>query len=515
MKKIADILLRSNALFSGMNKLPKPGFVAVADNLILATGEGNGSGFIGSATHVYDLGDKLICPGFSDVHCFFTGYLLTHSGFDLSPARTAEEVIAAAQKKATTHSFNGTIMARGVRADIPAPDLSAMDTAFENTPAILFVEGGESCWMNSAARRKYDFTPDTCWSENYWKLLRHLLNDREKSVPAFKRYLSMLNKRGITSIKEMGFDDFYGFTDVLEQLESNKDLTMRVHFMSQPVGTAMNLEYGRAMRERFQGDFVRFSGFNQMTDGSISQLEGDMKKPYLCADTCCAKKIDWAGLEADTLAADAAGFRFSLHAQGDNAICKVLNIYEKCKRSPNGKVLHRHAITDLECSDPFDLERMARLGIVAEIYPQIMSIANRKDKLAMIEKHIGLERGRNYWNRRKMADSGVVLSCATDLPLLIDNIPESIYHTVAGLFPEGGEAYNKQNTLTVAELMTAWTSGGQYNLGREAELGALETGKLADIAVLDTNLFSIPPEKARSANVCLTVVNGRVVWESL
>lgn len=515
MSTTADIILNSNAVFIGSSLLPHPGYVAVAGNKILAVGEGDGSQWAGASTSEYKLGDKLICPGFSDVHCFFTGYLLTQAGADLSAAHTADEVVSAAKLAKEAHTTGGTILARGVRADIPALNESEMDAAFGDVPAILFVDGGESCWMNAAARKTYGFTPDTCWSESYWRLLRYLLNDREWSVPEFRKYLSMLNSRGVTSVKEMGFDDFYGFTDVLEELERDKELPMRVNFMSQPVGAPMNLPYGRAMRDRFKEEFVRFSGYNQMTDGSISQLEGDMKEPYCCADTHCAKKIDWDGIEADTLAADAEGFRFSLHAQGDAAISKVLGIYEKCKRNSDGKVMNRHAMTDLECSDPTDLERMGHLGVIAEIYPQIMSIADRAGKLAMIEEKIGLERGRNYWNRRKMVDSGVVLSCATDLPLVIDDIPESVYHTVGALFPEGGEPYNKQNTLTVSELLTAWTHGGQYNLGRENELGTLEAGKLADIAVLDTNLFEVAPEKSRSARVCLTLSDGKVVWETL
>ena len=54
---------------------------------------------------------------------------------------------------------------------------------------------------------------------------------------------------------------------------------------------------------------------------------------------------------------------------------------------------------------------MGKLGVIAEIYPQLQSIANRKDKLAMIEEKIGMDRGQYYWNRRKMADSNVLLSC--------------------------------------------------------------------------------------------------------
>ncbi|MCD7906294.1 MAG: amidohydrolase family protein [Clostridium sp.] len=508
----ADLLLRSNAVFDGTGSEPQPGFVAVSGSRILAAGPGDGAEYAGEGTQVHELGDRLICPGFAAVHWFFTGYLLTIAGADLGGCNTQEEVLAAAKGYQNTLAPGATVLARNVKAGFDGLTEEALNQEFGDTPAILFMEGGETCYMNSAAKETYGFTPDTCWSESYWKLLRYVLGDHGFSVPEFKKYLAMMNSRGITSVKEMGFDDFYGFTEALAKLEKEQALTARVHFMSQPVGAPMNLEYGKSMRDKFQGDFVRFSGYNQMTDGSISQLEGEMKKPYLCADTCCAKDIDWEGLKRDALAADEEGFRFSLHAQGDGAIGKTVDIFEQCRRDENGKMKNRQAITDLECSDPADLERMGRLGIVAEVYPQIMSIADRAGKVAMIEEKIGMDRGRFYWNRRKMADSGVVISCGTDLPLLYDDIPESVYHTVGGLFPEGGEPFNKENTLTTAELLKAWTSGGQYNLGCEKELGTLEAGKLADIAVLDGDLFKIDPADARGMKVFMTIVNGRVVY---
>lgn len=514
MQKV-DLLLRSSAIFTGLDDAPKAGYIAVSGNQITAVGTTDGSELADDHTKVYDLGDRLICPGFVDVHCFFTGYLLTITGKDLSGCHSSAQVIEETKLYAKTLPDNASILVRGVNPDFTDLTVQRLDQEFGTVPAILFMDGGESCFMNTAAMDTYQFTPDTCWSESYWRLLKYVLSNTELSVPEFKNYMSMMNSKGVTSIKEMGFDDFFGFTDQLKKLEENKELTTRVHFMSQPVGAPMNLDYGRRMRDAFTGDFVHFSGYNQMTDGSISQLEGEMKEPYLCENTCCAKQIDWKTLEADALSADREGFRFSLHAQGDGAIGKTIDIFDKCQKTPDGKVLNRQAITDLECSDPKDLERMGRLGIVAEVYPQIMSIADRKGKLAMIQEKIGMDRGRNYWNRRKMADSGVVLSCGTDLPLLVDDIPESIYHTVGGFFPEGGEPFNKENTLTIPELLKAWTLGGQYNLGCDRVLGTLEAGKLADIAVLDKNVFQVPLGQIRDVQVCLTISDGTVVYENL
>uniref|UniRef100_UPI003260BEDC amidohydrolase family protein n=1 Tax=Clostridium sp. NkU-1 TaxID=1095009 RepID=UPI003260BEDC len=114
-----------------------------------------------------------------------------------------------------------------------------------------------------------------------------------------------------------------------------------------------------------------------------------------------------------------------------------------------------------------------------------------------------------------MADSGVIISCGTDLPLLYDNIPESIYHTVGALFPEGGAPFNEENTLTTAELLKAWTYGGQYNLGCESQLGTLKAGNLADIAVLDGNVFETPMDQIRGIKVCLTLVDGKIVHRTI
>lgn len=510
----ADIILKSTKIFTAITNNITNGFVAISKDRIIAVGKPEEAEFyMSSNTKVFELGSKVVCPGFVDVHCFFTGYVLGFVGVDLNNLGSTNEVIEKVKGHSLLNLSSTTVLGHGFDSEkLGIPSASLLDKEFGVKPVILFAKGGETCWMNTSAEQKYCFTSNTCYPESYWRLLREILTDSTFIVQQFKDYMSMLNSRGITAIKEMGFDDFYGFTEILERLEKNKELTLRVSFMSQPVGTTANLTYGKTMRERFKGNFVEFSGYNRMTDGSISVLCGDLKKPYSCAtETCCNQIIDYNMIENETLAADAENFRFSLHAQGDAAIAKVLNIYEKCK-SKDGKLINRHSITDLEFSDPADLERMGRLGVIAEIYPQIMSITSRTSKLAMIEEKIGNHRGKYYWNRRKMIDSGVLLTCGTDLPLMIPNIPESIFHACGGLFPEGGEPFNKQNTLTIEEVLSAWTKGGQYNLYHDEILGTLEVGKLADIAVLDNDVFSMDICNIRQVKVCLTIVNGIVVF---
>lgn len=517
MSEYADVVLQSNCIFTASGEEPFAGYVVVRNGKIISVGKGTcPEEFISNKTICHYLGDRTVTPGFSDVHCFFTGYSVRFVGANLVDAKSCEELIEITKSYAERIDAGKTVLGHGWNESLihpEGPDL--LDEAFGSQPVVLFAEGCETCWMNQAAIDKYGFTPDNCYPEAYVRLLSLFLNDRDFIIPEFKRYMELMNSRGITSVKEMGFDQFYGFTDILSDLEKENELTLRVSFMSQPVAEKINLEYGKAMRDKFTGEFVHFSGYNQMTDGSISQLCGELKEPYLCANTNCVQEIDWEKLGEEVRAADEEGFRFSLHAQGDAAISKVLDIYETCKRDENGKMVNRHSITDLEFSDPKDLERMGQMGVIAEIYPQIQSIADREGKLAMIGEKIGMERGKYYWNRRKMADSGVLLSCGTDLPLLIDDIPQSIYHAVGGYFPEGGEPFNCQNMLTTKELLTAWAHGGAYNLFQEKDLGTLEAGKKADIVVFSGNLFTTPMKYVRSLKVEMTMVNGKTVYQKV
>lgn len=507
----AHYLLRSNAIFDATGLDTFGGFVAVTGKRILAIGRGSGEEYVGERTTVFELGDRLISPGFVDVHCFFNGWLLQHAGADLSGVATMEEAFDALR----SCPREGFYVGHDLPLELAEVDESVVDSAFGDVPAVLVCVGAEAMVMNAAAQRRFGFTPEACWSEKAYLLLRAIIRDAEMSVPLYKGYLRMMNSYGVTSTKEIEYDDSW-FVDQVKSLEDNGDLTVRVNLMSQPVGKPADVGYGVATRDRFADDeLMSFSGFNQMTDGSISQGEGEMKEPYLDADNRCALDIDWGLHEREVLRADAAGLRFSLHTQGDGAVAHALDIFEKCRRGEDGRVALRHAMTDLECADPEDYARMADLGVVAEVYPLIQSIADRRGKLEMIAEKIGAARGGHYWNRRAMLDAGVVVACGTDLPMTVDDLGTGVYSACGGLFPEGGESFNEGNMITPAELLRAWTAGGSYDLEQLDDTGTLEAGKFADIAVFDGNVLAIDSRDARACACCLTMLAGRVVFDAL
>ena len=76
----------------------------------------------------------------------------------------------------------------------------------------------------------------------------------------------------------------------MAELEQKAELSLRISFMSQPVGKKMDLAYGKEMKKKYHSDFLRFSGYNQMTDGLIVSEEADLMEPYEGKDYCCQKE---------------------------------------------------------------------------------------------------------------------------------------------------------------------------------------------------------------------------------
>lgn len=517
-----DVLIFSSCVFDSVHPEPFDGFVAVHNRRIVAVGSrADAVVYEKTAKRVVDAGDRTVMPGLVDVHTFFTGWYLRQFGPDVSGCQTAESVAEVLLGGLEEQARDGqpALVGHGVLSALcDAKGQEAFNASMERVapgvPAVAFTADGGTCLMNAAARETWGFTPDACYAERIWRLLEWLLG-RPEAVDAYQRYQAMLNARGVTAIKEMCFDTYAGFADTMAAAEKNHELTLRVSMMSQPVAEGANLAYALAARERHTGDFVRFSGFNRMTDRGIASFLGELKQPYKSRpDICVAEPPEWELIESEVRAADAAGFRFSLHCQGDGAVAHTVSLYDTLPKDKNGRLLRRHAITDLEYSDPVDLELFGAMGGICEVYPQIQSLDAKADIVEMVDRQLGLERMQNYWNRRQMLEAGCNLCCGTDLPLLLPSLGESLYCGVGGYFDDGGYAC-RQNMVTTAQMLTAWTAGGAYDLEREADFGTLEPGKFADVCALSANVFELEPQDARSVTAVLTLSDGRIVFDTL
>lgn len=499
-----NLVIVSNHIFSKGKVFS--GAISIKDGLIVSVDNEIDSKLIDENTKIIRCGDKWVTPGLVDNHCFFSGDLMLHSGVDFKDCNNSKDLV---DKLVLSKKIFNLHLGWNLSTSMMNSNFDCLFKGIK-APILLRGEDEEKVYINDEAKKLLDWDGKDLSSEAQWKLIDFILMDKEYSKSAFTNYSRKMNEHGVTTVKEMGFDTYSGFTEILHDLDDAKSLTLRVDFMSQPVAYKQNLKYGERESKR-NSEMVRFSGYNYMTDGSVSEFCADTKQPYENGNIC-KQKIDYAKIEKDTLEADKKGFRVSLHAQGDAAIHKSIEIFDKCRKDEDGSLVVRHSMTDLELSDSSDFTKMAKLGIVGEVYSEIMSIYDDPlGKIELINNYVGKNRAKNYWNRRSMIDNKIVLCCATDLPLIEDNLGKSIRNSVFGRFNDG-TLFQEQNTFKLNELLTAWTWGGAYNLGLENRIGSISSGFEADIVIWNCDLAKCDWEDTEKINVEQSLLKGKRVF---
>lgn len=112
-------------------------------------------------------------------------------------------------------------------------------------------------------------------------------------------------------------------------------------------------------------------------------------------------------------------------------------------------------------------------------------------------------------------DSGIPFGLGSDAQVVAHDSPFfTLYWVVSGK-DTAGQPYFKHGTLTREEALIAHTRSNAYLMHKEDLLGSLEVGKLADIVVLDRDYMTIPVDDIRDLNSVLTMVDGRIVYQSM
>ncbi|MFN2286046.1 MAG: amidohydrolase, partial [Anaerolineae bacterium] len=216
-------------------------------------------------------------------------------------------------------------------------------------------------------------------------------------------------------------------------------------------------------------------------------------------------------LEAVQRAA-AGGIALAVHAIGDRANALVVDALEAVRdvEAMRGHTL-RHRIEHVQLMRPEDQARMGRAGFVASMQP-IHAIHD----MVMADRYLGPQRAPYAYAWRSVAKAGSVLAFGSDAPIEIFDPFIGLYAAVTRRredgFP-GPEGWYPEQRLTLPEALRAYTWGAAYAAGLESRMGLLMPGYLADLAVLDRDIFALPPDALLETHVTRVMVDGR--WHVL
>lgn len=533
----ADYILKGDALFDANTKSTFQGFVAVKGNKIIGVGGPEKMDiFVGDNTEVMDCSGKLISASFHDSHFHVSEAVLSNTGIDLANAKSEEEAAQMVADFAKTLPDDGTPVTGFTwyhgnwdRKELPTKE--SLDRLIPNRAVILYRTECHGIWLNSKGLELYGIDRDTVpptggeimkdkngeptgYIHEYAIFLgkgRVIFPD-EIDKKRYKDVFDMLTRFGVTSISDLDYDVTTNF-DVIEKMIENDEVSIRYGF-STLEQYGVDLERAEQFKKKYNSEKMKFLGFKMYIDGTALGYTAELLEPYTDKpDTCNDNPLDFDLMRENILKADKAGYRYRLHTIGDGAVRFALDTFEECQKV-NGTRDSRHSTAHMEASHPDDTPRYAQLGVILDMHPGHVTLPCEKAEDNPYLVHLG-ERGKYCFNYKSVIDTGGKYAIGSDYPVITPNPIFSIHSAVNRTFVDGKpkEGWNPEQRLSVGEALYGYTLGTAFHDFKEQTSGSLETGKFADIVVIDRNLFAIPKEQIINAEVEMTMFDGKIVYK--
>ena len=517
--------------------------LAVRAGRIVAVGpDASVAANIGPSTRVIHLRGRTVTPGFQDAHVHPIHGGLARLRCELHDTRGREAYLRVIAEYVRTHPDETWIRGGGwYMDDFPGgtPRREDLDTIVPDRPVFLTNRDGHGAWVNSKAlalagisadtadpsdgriERDPDGTPTGTLHEGAMDLVGRLEPD---DTPADLEAALRLGQAYLHSLGITAWQDAIVRPETEERayvaLASRGELTARV------VG-AMWWERSRGAEQieefvarrsatsigRYQATSVKL-----MMDGVLENFTGAMLEPYLDGhgrptENRGLLQIDPAGLATWVPELDRLGFQAHFHAIGDHAVRASLDAVAAA-RAANGPSDTRPHIAHIQVIHPDDVPRFGALDVAANAQPYWACHEGQMDNLTI--PFLG-DRWRWQYPFRSLRAAGAVLAMGSDWsvstpdPLLeMELAVERIADESRGV----REAFLPDERLDLVDALAAFTAGSAY-VNHLDETGTLKVGKLADLAILDRDLFDRGAGAIGETRVVGTFVDGDAVYEDV
>ncbi len=488
-----------------------------------------GSGAPAVEGDVVDLDGATLLPGFHDAHVHPPLGGLAMIRCDLHDLATPAEYVAAVRAYAEANPEEEWILGGGWAMDA-FPDGVAyaadLDGVVANRPVLLHSREGHAAWANSAALRRAgvdaatpdpsdgrierhpDGSPSGTLQEGAAELVDRVAPAAtvEDYVRAIAAAQEMLLSLGITSWQDAWVTT--RMQDAYLELDARGALVASVRgavWWDRERGVEQLpelIERSRRGSPRFRPRSVKL-----MVDGVCENGTAAMREPYEGTGDTGLQFIPREILLEAVPAIMAAGLQPHFHAIGDRAIRDALDAV--AAGDPRHAAAVRPHIAHIQVIDRSDVPRFAELGVAANA--QAYWACNDECMTALTAPRLGPERTALQYPFRSLLESGATLVAGSDWSVSTANPFEQIRVAVTRRQPPHDEPFLPDESISVLNMLRAFTAGAAWINHDEARSGSITPGKAADLVVVDQNPLRTSPERLHEIEVLATYVDGRNV----
>lgn len=522
-------LVAYGRVWTGDSANPWAQAVATRGERIVYVGDSAGAAaLVGERTQVF--AGAFVAPGFGDAHVHFTDGGFQLASVDLRPAKSKQEFIRRLAAHARTRKPGEWIIGGDWDHEswegAPLPERSWIDSVTPDNPVFVNRLDGHMALANSAALRAAGISAETrdiaggiivrdLAGEPTGILKDEAMGPVYGAIPApsaeqvdsaLARAMRWAASKGVTSVGSVsaGWDQ----VAALRRAHAAGHLATRVS-----IYVPMHDWRAAAETLRVHGpgdDMLRVAGVKAYVDGSLGSTTALLERPYLDDP----KSSGLLTTPRDSLASwigrsDSAGLQVAVHAIGDRANAIVLDIYDSVAAA-HGARDRRFRVEHAQHLRPQDIARFGAMDVIPSMQPYHIADDGR-----WAWKRIGPELTRTTYPFRALLDGKAKLALGSDwsvapLDPLLGIKAAVTRQTLDGKNPGG---WVPEQKISLEETLRAYTTGVAFaNFGERAR-GVLAVGQLADIVVLDRDLFAIPAETIDQVQVLATFMNGRLVFE--
>jgi predicted amidohydrolase YtcJ len=512
---------------------PKASAILMDGGQIIALGEmGALESFAHGKLEKQDMQGKTILPGLTDAHFHMQYYALSLAKIDCE-TKTKDEClrrVAERVKKAKPgewilgHGWNHNEWSDG--NELPTAD--ELDALAPNNPVYLTAKSLHAAWANTSALNLANINSDTPNPKDGVIQRDHagratgalletamMLVDERVPEPSIAEIASAIEiaqpilwKLGLTGIHD--FDRRDSFM-ALQQLHTQGRLKLRVN-KNIPVDS-LDHAFELGLRTGFGDDWLWIGSVKAFMDGALGPHTAAMIQPYLNEPgNRGILNMDGEELFERCRKAADVGLSMTVHAIGDRANHEALNAYQQLRKYEKEKGLPhlRHRIEHVQVLHPDDAPRFAQFDIIASMQP----IHAPSDMFAA--DRLWGDRSALAYAWRTQLNYGAHLAFGSDAPVESPNPFSGLHAAITRRRADGtpsADGWYPEQKLTLAEALSAYTIGAAYAANAEQRLGKLAQNYLADLIVLEQDIFSSDPNDLLTMNASATMINGEWVLQ--